>query len=125
MSKLSMTVREKQLRMYFDLKAWLEAEEAFGSLEDMYKQLEEGKAPMRNTLTLAAITANAGARHEGREPDVTLEWLQENLSPKQAKAINTMAKIAVVEGMKRETADDEDEPVDVVAEELQKKTEQP
>lgn len=124
MNKLSMTVRGKELKMYFDLQAWLDAEEAYGSLEEMYKQLEEGKAPMRNALTLAAITANAGARHAGREPDVTTEWLMENLSPKQARAINTMAKIAVIKGMKRETADDEDDAVDVVAEELQKKTEE-
>lgn len=122
-SGLTMEVRGVTLRMYFDTRAWMELEEVFGSLEKMQEQLDKDDHPMHVNLKLAAITARCGARQAGEEPSVTWEWLRDNLTPKQARKVNTLAKAAVVRGMKRENVDDEDEAVDVVAEEIQKKTE--
>ena len=119
---LTMSVRGVTLRMRFDTAAWLELEEEFGSLQQMYELLEGDRAPMTVNLKVAAITARCGAKHAGEKADITWEWLRDNLTPKQARKANTLAKIAMAEGMKREEMDDEDEAVDVVAEELQKKT---
>lgn len=124
MSKLTMIIASRELTMRFDLQAWIDVEETFGSLEALFDALETGKKAMITQLELAAITANAGERYAGREPDISAEWLKKNLSPKQAQKISLMAKAAIIRGMKRENADDDDEePVDVVAEEIQKKTE--
>ena len=126
MSKLCMKVAGRELEMFFDLQAWLDAEETFGSLDEMYKRMEDNKCPMKTSLMLAVVTANAGERKNGRAPDLTLEWMTGHMTPKQARTANTLAKMAVAEGLKRETTEaEDDEPVDVVAEELQKKTEEP
>lgn len=126
MNSLSMTARGREIVMYFDTEAWLDVEREFGSLGQMYEQLDQDKAPMTVNLRLAEITARAGARHAGQEETpVTLAWMIANLTPKQARKINTLAKMAVVQGMAREDVDDEDDDIDVTAEELQKKTENP
>lgn len=123
MNGLTMEARGVTLRMYFDTAAWMELEEEFGSLEKMQEALSNDDRPMHINLKLAAITARCGAKHAGEKPDMTWEWLRDNLTPKQARRANTLAKLAVAEGLKRENMDDEDEAVDVVAEEIQKKTE--
>lgn len=124
MNGLTMEARGVTLRMYFDTAAWMELEEEFGSMEKMQEQLDKDEHPMHINLKLAAITARCGARNEGEKPDMTWEWLRDNLTPKQARKANTLAKLAVAEGLKRESVDEEDEAVDVVAEEIQKKTEE-
>lgn len=122
MNGLTMEVRGVTLRMYFDTAAWMELEEEFGSLEKMQEALSNDERPMHINLKLAAITARCGAKHAGEKQDMTWEWLRDNLTPKQARRANTLAKLAVAEGLKRENMDDEDEAMDVVAEEIQKKT---
>lgn len=117
-----MDARGVTLRMYFDTSAWMEIEEEFGSIQQMYELLDADKKPLTVNMKVAAITARCGARHAGETADVTWEWLRDNLTPKQARKANTLAKLAIAQGMKREEVDDEDEAVDVVAEELQKKT---
>lgn len=123
MKGLSITARGRTLTMYFDTAAWLEVEETFGSLEKLWAKVEADEMPMKTQLQLAAIVANAGERKAGREPDITPEWLRDNLSPKQARTINTLAKIAIQLGLKRQNADEEDETgdIDVTLEELLKK----
>ena len=123
MNGLTMEARGVTLRMYFDTAAWIELEKEFGSLEKMQEALSNDERPMHINLKLAAITARCGAKHAGEKPDMTWEWLRDNLTPKQARRANTLAKLAVAEGLKRENMDGEDEAVDVVAEEIQKKTE--
>lgn len=124
MNGLTMEARGVTLRMYFDTAAWMELEEEFGSMEKMQERLDKDEHPMHINLKLAAITARCGAKHAGEKPDMTWEWLRDNLTPKQARKANTLAKLAVAEGLKRENVDEEDEAVDVVAEEIQKKTEE-
>lgn len=130
MNGLKMTAAGREITMYFDTQAWLDVEKEFGSMSAMYELMEEDKNPMLVNLRLAEITARAGARHEAGEGEesetpVTLAWLIKNLTPKQAKRANTLAKLAVAQGMQRENVDDEDEDIDVVAQELQKKSKNP
>lgn len=119
---MTITAGGRTIGFRFDVQAWLCVEEAFGSLEAMTRRMDGGEKPMEASLTLAAIEANAYERHTGGTPDITAEWLRENLTPRSASLACSYAKVALVEGMKRGSAEDGDEDVDVVAEELQKKT---
>ena len=124
MKPLTMTAKGRELTMYFDNKAWMAIEEEFGSLEAMYELMDGKDKPLFHTVRMTAVIANAGERKAGRPADITPEWLMDNLTPKQIRAANTMAKLAIMEGWKRETVDeDEDGPVDVELEAIQKKTE--
>lgn len=115
----------RTLRLRFDLQAWLEIEERFGSLGIMLEALEKGTRPMHASLDACAILARAGARHAG-EPDAPdAGWMAAHLSPRQANALIGLAREAIVMGMQREHVEQEDEDVDVVAQELQKKRAEP
>ena len=52
-----------------------------------------------------------------------MEWLRASLAPKEAATLTARAKLALTEGMRREHADDDDGDVDLVAREIEKKTE--
>lgn len=123
MKPLTMTAKGRELTMHFDNKAWLAIEEEFGSLEAMYELLDGKDKPLYHTVRMTAVIANAGERKAGRPADITPEWLTENMSPKQLRKANTMAKAAIMEGWKREAEEDDDVPVDVELEAIQKKTE--
>lgn len=123
MKPLTITAKGRELTMHFDNKAWLAIEEEFGSLEAMYELLDGKDKPLYHTVRMTAVIANAGERKAGRPADITPEWLTENLSPKQLRKANTMAKAAIMEGWKREAEEDDDVPVDVELEAIQKKTE--
>lgn len=120
MKKLSMVVGSRTLCMDFDLQAWLDVEAEFGSIGKMYEQIDGDTAPMTAMLRVAAITANAGERKNGCTPDITTEWMVTHMTPKQARHANSLAKLAIMHGMKRETVED-DGDIDMVAKELQKK----
>ena len=121
----TMRAAGRTLRLRFDLRAWLEIEEAFGNLGAMLEALDKGTRPMRASLRVCAILARAGARHAG-EPDAPDEgWMEAHLSPRQANRLISLARAAIVLGLRREDVEQEDEDVDVVAEELQKKTDAP
>lgn len=124
MKPLTMTAKGRELVMHFDNKAWLAIEEEFGSLENMWELIDSVEAPLKHTVRMTAVIANAGERKNGRPMDITPDWLIEKLSPKQLRKANTMAKAAIMEGWKRDSVDeDEDGPVDVELENIQKKTE--
>ena len=52
-----MTIAGRKTGLRFDVQAWLEVEEAFGSLEAMIRRMDEGERPMEAALTLAAVSA--------------------------------------------------------------------
>lgn len=123
MKQLTMTAKGRELAMHFDTDAWLAIEEEFGSLETMYELIDGKDKPLMHAIRMTAVIVNAGERKAGREMNITPEWLRENLTPKQIRAANTMAKLAIMEGWKRDTVDeDEDGPIDVELENIQKKT---
>lgn len=111
----------RELRFLFDVQAWCEIEENFGCLQSMNQRMGSKEKPMEASLALIAVTMNAWNRHTGAQADITTDWLKENLTPGQVTEAALFSKAAVVEGMKREDAQEE-EDTDVGAEELQKKT---
>lgn len=123
---LTMKVKGRELLFRFTTRAWVEIEEKIGSLDKLHKKIDDDDAPLTTLIQLSAATATAGERYRGGKERVTADWLIDNLSPKQIKRANGLAKAAVTLGMRREEAEDDDsEVIDVVLEELKKKEEKP
>lgn len=118
---LEMKIGEKTLIFRFTTRAWLEVEEKIGSLSRLFKRIEEDDRPLDASIVLAAACATAGEKHAGGSEKITEDYLIDNLSPKQIKEANALARRALTIGMHREEADQDDEPVDAVLEELKKK----
>ena len=122
--ELSMTVKERKLLFRFTTRAWLEIEEKVGSLTKLLRRIDEDDAPMNALIQLTAACATAGEKYAGGKERITADWLAENLSPKQIKWANHLAKLALTVGMRREEAEQaDDEIIDVVLEEIKKKEE--
>lgn len=111
----------KRLAMYFDTRAWVEFERKYYPTDELLRRISEGDKAVEARIQLAAVTATAGARREGREEEITPDWLMDNLTPKQIKQAMAMAQNAWIDGMHRETVEEADEDVDAVAAELEKK----
>lgn len=119
--KNAMEAAGKRLAFYFDVRAWLDFENQYYTTDELLRRIDKNDKPTEALLHLAAVTATAGARKEGRNEAISAEWLMDNLTPKQMRRAAKLAQQAWLDGMRREDVNDEDEDVDVVAAELAKK----
>lgn len=121
MSKLSMTVAGREVTLRWTVRAQVELEEQGWHMDKMWDELE-GDAPTKPRAILCAVMINAGAKHEGKEADMTADWLLDNATPLQMRALARLSNLAVQVGHRRQLADEnDDEIIDVVLEELKKK----
>lgn len=92
------TINEKTYGLRFDLEALEKIEEEFGSLKEMFAQLQSGKGQVRLMKRLFLIMANAQRGYEGKPEDIGEDAL------KHAR-MSVLADIraALDEGMKTET----------------------
>ena len=125
MSKsLTMKTGGKAFTLRYDVQTMVDAEEKYDSFDALSAMTGGKKAPVKATLDLLAYMANAGERHEGREPAFTPEWFKENLTPVQLDRAKIMIQQAIMVGLYRENPADDDEEVDVVLEKIRKKKEE-
>lgn len=111
----------RELHFYWDLQAWFDVEEKIGSIDVLARRINsDGEQPAQASAVLIEATANAGYRRLGSRDRIDQKWILETLGCKAFKRLNALARRAFIEGMRRENAQDEDEPVDVVAQEIKK-----
>ncbi len=121
----TMLIGGRELTLVFDTAAWVDVEKAFGSIDRMYKRMEEDVLPMTTGLMLTAFCATSGTCDRAKKgDDITFDWLVKHASPKEVRTLNHMAREAVLRGMEtKETLFEDDGPVDVgLEEEAAKKT---
>lgn len=120
----TMTIGGKELHLVFDTAAWVDVEKAFGSIDRMYKRMEEDVLPMTTGLMLTAFCATSGTCDRQKKESISFDWLVRHASPEQVRTLNQMARNAVLKGMEsHESLFEDDGPVDVgLEEETAKKT---
>jgi len=119
MVKLRVGETEYGLRM--DMYAMELIETEFGSMKDMFEQIQNGGS--RAMQKLFKILANAQLAYEGKEETVTGNELK-RLRVSAAAGIGKAIRAAVEEGMKSETtegAEADDEVFDVYLSEIEAK----
>lgn len=121
MEKLKITAGGRELTLRWDVEAWLELEDAGHPIEEIVAKTKSD-TPHRAWLVFAAALCNSGQRHDGKDPDITPEWLSKNLTPKELRIAEAACILAYLMGEKRSGAEDDDEETDAVLEELKKKT---
>lgn len=125
MRKNTVTVGGRTLHLEFGVPAYIELEKHFGSHAEFRRRTGENDNPYEAYVTLVCVCANNGARRRGEPQDMTTDWLMDNLSKREMDRAISAAISAYVKGSSCETLSDEDEDVDVVAEEIEKKEEAP
>lgn len=124
-NRTQMRVAGEPLYMRFDTQAWLEVEECFGSLDEMDEAISGKDKPMHARLEMIAILARAGARYSGVQSKADVAWMREHMTPRQVMQGVRLCREAILRGMRRETIEQEDEAIDVVAAEIAKKKDMP
>ena len=114
----TMLIGGRELKLVFDTAAWVDVEKAFGSLDRMYKRMEEDVLPMTTGLMLTAFCATSGTCDRQKKEAISFDWLVQHASPQEVRTLNRMAREAVLRGMgTTESLFEDDGPVDAMLEE--------
>lgn len=120
MDDIKIKIGEREIPLRFRMNQFIEIEEEVGNLGEIKELLLNGKQRVRNTISVIRILGNAGLKHAGEEPDLTDEWLKENMDPYSLLGY----QVAVIGCMSKETEsqaaaeDKEDTARDVVLDEI-------
>lgn len=111
----------RSFALAFNLNAMADLEDAVPNFE-ITRLTEYVKKP-RGLIEILTIMARQGEMLEGRVLDVEGSWFGAHIRPGPANLMALQSAImeAMIEGMKMETEDGEEEQVDVVLEEIKKK----
>ena len=122
MSKIRFGRRE--VAPLFDLVAWEAIEEEYGDLSTAFAKLsaEDDAAERRKTaLNLAVILCNNRMEAKGETPDITLKEMTRGVPPKRLPEVRLAVIEEINRGMHSDYDQADEEPVDVVLEEIAKK----
>ena len=125
MDNITVNIGERTIPLRFRMNQFIEIEEEIGNLGEVKELLLKGKNRLRNLISVIRILGNAGLKHAGEEPDLTDEWLMDNMDPHALLAY----QVAVIGCMSKETEsqaaaeEKQDEARDVVLDEINAKKE--
>lgn len=125
MEDISVEIGGRKIPLRFKMPQFAEIEEEVGNLLDPKELIIEGKKRVRNIMTMIRIMGNAGLKKAGEEPDLTDEWLGENMEPMKILTyqIALMAVMAREGESEAEKENSENTKRDLVLEEINKKKE--
>ena len=123
MEGIYVNIGGRKIPLRFRMTQFEDLEEEIGNLGDTRELFLKGKKRVRNIVTAIRILGNAGLKHEGEKPDLTEEWLNDNMDPHallayQVAVIGCMSKESESEAVKEES---ENKERDLVMEEIQEK----
>lgn len=117
------TIAKKECVLRYDMTAYEMIEETFGGLDEMIEQMNGKKRRAWTICELVRILVNAQRIADGETPDITHAYITSNMSPRNLGAMDRAASLAIAEGMRMDSAKDDEEDRDVVLDEIEKKTE--
>ena len=123
MEGMKINIGDREIPLRFRMDQFIEIEENIGNLGEVRDLILKGKNRLRNLVGVIRILGNAGLKHEGKEPDLTDEWLRENMEPHalmayQLAVIGCLTKESESQAVKEEN---ESKERDLVMEEIQQK----
>lgn len=117
----------REIPLLFDMVSWsqMDAEvcQLFRIKEVLgFKSEEKTSTNLKDLISITRILGNEGLEEAGEKPDLTDQWLLKNIRPRQMAEIRMAIIAAIDEGMGTETEEKkDDEPRDLVLEEINKK----
>lgn len=123
MKGISLTIGDRTIPLYFGMDEFIEIEETIGNLGELRDLILKGRQRLRNMIGAIRILGNAGLKREGKEADLTDEWLKENMDPHALLAY----QIAVLACLQRDgesqavNEENENKERDLVLEEIEQK----
>ena len=123
MDGIRVKIGGREIPLRFRMPQFLEIEEEVGLLDDVNGLIIKGKTRARNTISVLRILGNAGLKAAGETPDLTDEWLKENMDPRALRTYQMCVLWCMAEESKSEAIAEESEEKerDLVMEEINAK----
>lgn len=123
MDGIKVKIGGRDIPLRFRMPQFMEIEEEVGLLDDLKSLITEGKKRARNTVSVLRIMGNAGLKAAGETPDLTDEWLKENMDPHALRTYQMCVLMCMAEESKSEAIAEESEEKerDLVMEEINAK----
>lgn len=120
---ITIKVGERIIPFRFRMNQYIEAEEALGNMAEVEEKIKAGNHRGETLVTMIRIMGNAGLQAEGYEPDLTDEWLKEEMLPGyiNAYAVAVLAALGWETRIESKDNGEESEERDLVLEEINKK----
>lgn len=123
MDNVKVTIGGREIPLRFRMNQFADIEEEIGNLGEINELILRGKKRIRNIISCIRIMGNAGLKAEGQKPDLTNEWLMENMDQYKLATY----QLAVLDCMKKEdesqakNEESEEKERDLVLEEIEQK----
>ena len=123
MENITLNIGERQIPLRFRMNQFAAIEEEVGNLGEVRKMILNGKNRIRNLVTVIRILGNAGLTAAGEEPDLTDDWLNENMDPHALMAYQLAVIACLSKDSESQAAKEENEHKerDLVLEEINAK----
>lgn len=123
MENIKITIGEREIPLRFRMNQFMAIEEEVGNLADVQELVLKGRNRIRNTIAMIRIMGNAGLSAAGQKPDLTNDWLTENMDPYNLAAYQVAVLACMTKESKSEAKAEEDDnrERDLVLEEINAK----
>ena len=125
MNNIRIKIGERDIPLKFTMREFGDIEEQVGNLGEIRKLILEDKKRSRNLVAVLRILGNAGLKAEGKEQDLTDDWLLEEMDPHLLMAYQLAVLACMSRDTESEAAKEENESKerDIVLEEINEKKE--
>ena len=116
-------IGKREIPLRFRMKEFIQIEEEIGNMGEIRELLYEGQHRLRNLIAAVRIMGNGALKEAGEEPDLTDEWLAENMEPFRVLEYQNAVIDCISAESKSEAAAEksESEERDLVLEEIERK----
>jgi len=114
------TLMGHQIPLMFNVGVWGDIEETICPMAELEDYMT-GKKRVNTVLKMIALMGNAALAEQGKKPVLTEAWLKKNMPPKAITEAQLAIMEAITEGMMTENVQKEDEEIDLVLAEIEKK----
>ena len=123
MDNITIKIGGREIPLRFRMNQFAQIEEEIGNLAEIKDLILNGKKRIRNCVGVIRIMGNAGLQHAGKKPDLTDEWLMENMNPYDLLEYQTGILACMTKESESEAKNEKDENTerDMVLEEIQTK----
>lgn len=116
-----LTIAGREIPLRFTMRELADMEEAIGTMDQFKDLILTGKKRLRNTCAAIRIMGNAALKADGKTPDLTDDWLLDNMEPRRMQSYQMAVLSVFTEGWKMET--EEEKEHDLTLEEIERKKE--
>lgn len=123
MNDVKLMIGGREIPLRFKMKEFKELEERLGNLGEIKEIILEENKRIENIIFIIMVLGNGGLKAAGEKPDLTEEWLGDNMEPYQLATyqLAALACISKENDSQAKNEKNESEERDLVLEEIEAK----